>query len=321
MPVSTQVVEAHVQTWEARLGVSHRRHWPSRLFRHEVLENAVQLLRAGELLSRSAAANVMQRDVAPDDIINLNDTAHRYARLYFRPRTPTQYRIEGIRKASEIWNGKHAPVVYMFVFRSRELLTRPGVHFSRGNMQIPGMDVLDGDDNFGQLDFSKIFHEGSYRPEHADIKVWRCAEVLVDSPLPLDEGLEAIICRSDAERKTLLFHLGELAGHWANRIQVMSQPGFFNAEYAFVESVDLVGDGAHVRFHPRVRLPMESRIDLSIESVTNPLDRRDFHNLDLDIRKPWKFPFVLQEGQYKIEVKIEAELAYKNILHFALSPF
>lgn len=321
MPVSAQAIQAHVQTWEARLGASHRRHWPSRLFRHEVLENAVQLLKAGELLSRIEAANVMQRDVAPDDIISLSETAHQYARLYFRPRTPTQYRIEGIRKPSEIWNGKHAPVVYMFVFRSQELLVRDGVHFSRGNMQIPGMDILDGDENFQQLDFSKIFHEGSYPPEDADIKVWRCAEVLVDSPLALDGGLEAIVCRSDAERKTLLFKLGDLAMKWANRIQVMSQPGFFNAEYAFVESVDLSGDGVHVRFHPRVRLPMEARIDLSIESVTNSLNRRDFTNLDLDIRKQWKFPFELLEGQYKVEIKIEGELAYENTLHFALSPF
>lgn len=321
MPVSDQTLQAHVQTWEARLGSSHRRHWPSRLFRHEVLENAVELLRAGQLLSRADAEAVMQRDVAPDEIIGLNHTAHQYARLYFRPRTPTQYRIEGIRKPEEIWNGKHAPVVFMFVFRSVDLLSRDGVHFSKGNMQIPGTSVLDGDAHFQELNFSKIYHEGSYSPEDADIKVWRCAEVLVESPLALGPELEAVVCRSDAERKTLLHQLGEAAGVWAGRIQVMSQPGFFNAEYAFVESVDLASDGVHVRFHPRVRLPMESQIDLTIESVQNPLDRRDFNGLSLDIRKPWKFPFELSEGAYNVEIRIEAELAYQNVLNFGLAPF
>lgn len=269
MAVSVNLIDAHIQTWEARLAHSHRRHWPSRLFRHEVLENAVELLRAGTLLSRRHAQDVLRRDVAPDDIINANHDAHGYARLYFRPRTPTQYRIEGIRRPEEIWNGKHAPVIYMFVFKSRDLLARPGVHFSRGNMQIPGTEVLDGDENFGSLNFSKIYHEGSYGPDDADIKVWRCAEVLVDSPLNLDDSLEAIVCRSDAERKTLLHILGDESVRWASKIQVLSQPGFFNAEYAFVESVDLSSDGAHVRFHPRVKLPMEARIDRQLYTLVS----------------------------------------------------
>jgi hypothetical protein len=285
------------------------------------LENAVELLKARELLSRTAAQDVLRRDIAPDEIINLNHVAHNYARLYFRPRTPTQYRIEGIRRTEEIWNGKHAPVMYMFVFHSSQLLTRDGVHFSKGNMQIPGTEVLDGDNNFQSLDFSKIYHEGSYPPEHSDIKIWRCAEVLVDSPLELDDGLEAVVCRSDAERKTLLFHLGADAAHWASRLQVMTQPGFFNAEYAFVEAVDLLADGIHVAFHPRIRLPMEANVDLTVESITNPLHRRDFLNRSLDIRKKWKFPFDFADGRYSVTIKIEGEIAYSNVLNFNPNPF
>jgi hypothetical protein len=321
MAVSAEIISAHVQTWEARLATSHRRHWPSRLFRHEALENAVELLKTGQLLSRRHAQDVMKRDVAPDEIINLNHDAHDFARLYFRPRTPTQYRIEGIRRQDEIWNGKHAPVIYMFVFRSSELLTRPGVHFSRGNMQIPGTQILDGDDNFNGLNFSKIYHEGSYSPDEADIKIWRCAEVLVDSPLDLDNCLEAIVCRSDAERKTLIYFLGDFAENWINKIQVVSQPGFFNAEYAFVESVDLSADGVQVRFHPRIRLPMDSTIDLSVFDANNPLMRRDFLGKVLDIRKRWNFPAEFAEGSHVVEIKIEGELAYRNKLEFNLNPF
>ena len=321
MPISQALVTNHVQTWEARLGQSHRRHWPSRLFRHEVLQNAVELIRSGQLLSRIEAADILQRDIAPDEIINLNHSAHEFARLYFRPRTPTQYRIEGIRRAEEIWNGKHAPVIYMFVFRSSQLLTQDGVFFSRGNMQIPGTEILDGDEHFSQLNFTKIYHEGSYSPEHADIKVWRCAEVLVESPLVLDQYLEAVVCRSDAERKTLLHSLGPIADEWASRIQVMSQPGFFNAEYAFVESVDLSADGVHVRFHPRIRLPMEANVTLRVHRTDNPFDRRDFLDRTLDIRKKWKFPFEIAQGLYHVEIEIESEMAYKNDLTYLTDPF
>ena len=321
MPVSPHIIEGHVQAWEAKLGFGHRRHWPSRLFRHEVLENAVEVLRSGALLSRSDAFEMMQRDVAPEEIINLNNLAHRFARLYFRPRTPTQYRIEGIRKPDEIWNGRHAPVIFMFVFYSRALLSRPTVHFSRGNMQAPNAEILDGDDAFGSLLFEKVYHEGAYLPENADIKLWRCAEVLVESPLILDESLEAVVCRSDAERRTLLNALGGHAQLWTDRIRVMTQPGYFNAEYAFVESVDLAADGVKVRFHPRVRLPMECPVQLSIWNTQNPLDRRDFGIQSLDLRQRWSFPFQPTKGDYHVEIRLEGELAYRSILSFDVGPF
>lgn len=321
MPVSAKLVEEHVQSWETRLSFGHRRHWPSRLFRHEVFENAVEVLRSRVLLSRNHAQQAMLRDVAPEGIINLNNLAHKFARLYFRPRTPTQYRIEGIRRADEIWNDRHAPVLYMLVFKSRALLSRPGVHFSRGNMQIADAEILDGDDAFHSLLFDKIYHEGAYSQEHADIKIWRCAEVLVDSPLVLDDALEAVVCRSDAERKSLLFALGPSSEIWADKIRVMSQPGYFNAEFAFVESVDLASDGVKVIFHPRVKAPMSCSVKLSIVNHNNPMDRRDFKEQQLDLRQRWRFPFDPKSADYLVEVFLEGELAYRNVLNFDPNPF
>lgn len=320
MPVSIELIDEHVQTWESRLSFGHRRHWPSRLFRHEALENAVEVLRAGHLLSRADANDRMVRDIAPAEIIAANDIAHNFTRLYFRPRTPTQYRIEGIRRQDEVWNGRHAPVIFMFVFKKRLLLSRPQVYFSNGNMQAAGAEILDGDEAFASLAFDKIFHEGSYSPEHADIKVWRCAEVLTESPLLLDDALEAVVCRSDAERKTLLFALGQDSARWADRIRVMSQPGYFNAEYAFVEAVDLNPEGVKVVFHPRIRIPSEGRVSLSVCRSDNILDRRDFKDRELDLRKVWNFGFPLSAGQYMVEIHLESELAYRNILDFDVNP-
>lgn len=142
MGISAGVAANHISSWEAKLQSSYRRLWPSRLFRHEVLENAVNVLKSGQILSRHSANSVMARDIAPDGIINLTDAAHGYVRLYFRPKTPTQYRIEGIRREEEIWNERHAPVLYMFVFKSENTLTKSEVKFSAGNMQVPGTPVL-----------------------------------------------------------------------------------------------------------------------------------------------------------------------------------
>ena len=324
MAVSNHVVEEHIQAWETKLGASYRRRWPSRLFRHEVLENAIKILKAGKLYSRGDAVDLLERDVAPEDIINITHAAHGYTRLYFRPRTPTQYRIEGIRRAEEIWNGRHAPVLYMFVFKARSLLTRADVHFSRGNMQIPGTPILDGDAAFKTLAFGKIYHEGRYNPEdpdEADIKIWRCAEVLCESPLLIDDALEAVVCRSDAERKTLIYALGEEGPKWAPRIRIVSQPGYFNAEYAFVESVDLTSKGVSVRFHPRRSLPVEGNVKLVADNIDDFADTRTFKRQPLDLRSGWDFPFKVSEGSYRITIHIEDEIAYQNILFYEEDPF
>lgn len=321
MTVSAAVLEAHILQWEARLNPSYRARWPSRLFRHETLVNAVELLKSGQLLSRRDAENVMVRDIAPDAIINLNHAAHEYARLYFRPKTPTQYRIEGIRRADEVWNDRHAPILYMFVLKSREVLSRSNVYFSRGNMQIPGTEMFQGDEAFATLDFRKIYHEGSYPPEEADIKVWRCAEVLCESPLQLDDCIEAVVCRSDAERRTLLHLLGNAAPAWSARIRTVTQPGYFNAEYAFVESVDLNASGVGVKFHPRRKLPMATWVQLTIEPINSLVGPLNFARQELDLRTVWNFNSPMTPGSYRVTIFIDDELAYQSVLEYAEIPF
>jgi hypothetical protein len=321
MTITEGVLEAHILQWEARLNPGYRGRWPSRLFRHETLENAVELLKSGRILSRRDAAGLMRRDVAPEEIINLNQVAHDYARLYFRPKTPTQYRIEGIRRADEIWNDRHAPVLYMLVLKSRAILTRGDVCFSRGNMQIPGTPVLHTNEDFATLDFRKIYHEGGYPPEDADIKVWRCAEVLCLSPLMLNDCLEAVVCRSDAERKTLLDSLGGDAIGWAPLIRTVTQPGYFNAEYAFVESVDLNAGGVSVKFHPRRKLPMETWVQLSLQPLDMLIGSIDYARQELDLRKLWNFNYNMVPGRYRVTIYVDDELAYRSVLEYAEIPF
>lgn len=321
MGVSQKTITAHIQEWEAKLGPGYRKRWPSRLFRHEALENVVELLKAGQLLSRNDAQCLIKRDVAPDEIINANNLAHSYSRLYFRPKTPTQYRIEGIRRPEDIWNGKHAPVLYMLVFRAEKILTRGSTRFSRGNMQAANAEILNGDNAFGELDFRKIYHEGSYSQDEADIKVWRCAEVLCESPLIFDDCLEAIVCRSDAERRTLLYKLGNDRENWSPKIRTVTQPGYFNAEYAFVESVDLNSDALTVKFHSRRRLPFETWVEVEI----NPLDSLEgpvlFERKERDLRKRWNFLYKPAEGRYTAKIWIDDELAYESQLEYFEEPF
>jgi hypothetical protein len=313
--LSVECVSAHVQKWEQTLSVtsySHRRHWPSRLFRHEPLENIVPILLSGQLLSRNAAAlgGAIVNDIAPVEIINACHAAHDSVRLYFRPRTPTQYHIEGIREPADFYQGKHAPILYMMVFDAVRVLTAGGVRFSGSNMQ-GNPPVYDDDAHFNTLDFADIYHEGSIPGDDVSrIVRARCAEVLYPGSMPLLPYLSAVICRSAAERQLLLHQLGPLFPN-RERIRVFNEAGLFNADFAFVESVDLASDGIHVQFHSARRGAGTGAVEVRLYryGAVVPLLRWEKHALEF--WKKWQFSGQIAEGRYLIEIYVRGCLAYR----------
>lgn len=325
MPLSQATAEAHIATWEPTLrktSYPYRQHWPSRLFRHESLDNILLILSRGELLSReqAEAEQVLLNDVAPEHIIQANCAAHDSVRLYFRPRTPTQFHIEGIREVADYYHGKHAPVLYMMCFDSVRILTTDGVRFSDGNMQgLP--HVFHDDAGFGQLNFADVYHEGSIpEPDRERVRRARCAEVLVPSPLALAPALQAVICRSSAERQLLLHELGDEFPA-KERIRVFSEAGVFNADYAFVETVDLAKDGVHVKFHCPRRGSLSGTVELRITPLQPSGQAIHWKNLTLEFWKKWMFSYQLQQGTYLVEIWIRGCLAYRSKALLTDDPF
>lgn len=321
MPISQAACEQHIAKWETTLAKSaypYRKHWPGRLFRHEPLESAVRIIKSGDLRSRNHAAGIIANDVAPEGIIGANDIAHSDARLYFRPRNPTQWNIEGIREPVDYFKGKHAAVLYMLLFDARRVLTSPGVRFSDGNMQSHQSLVYSDDFGFSQLRFEDIYHEGVIQDRRDTIRRSRCAEVLCSSPLTLGGNLEAIICRSDAERRLLLHELGNKFVN-PSRVLVFKEPGLFNADYSFVESADLASDGLSVRLHPPRRGASLGRIQMSIIAENGQMISHADQSLDLS--KSWKFGAVISDGRYLVEIRLRNHLAYRSALVLDSSPF
>lgn len=323
MALSPSLIEEHITAWTRRLaGTSwpYRRHWPRRLFRHEPVQNAVQVLRACQLLSRQEvrARGIDHLDIADSNVINTRDDAYEFVRLYFRPRNPTQYRIEGVRRPEECPNNdpqRQAAVLVMLAFDAKTVLTRPGVRFSDGNMQAQGGRTHVGDDDrfFRGIDFEMVYHEGSFDPQSQrgwDIRRARNAEVLAPSPLFLDEQcLPSVICRTPAERATLLFLLGAQAPAWSGRILVEPTPGIFFREMAFIESVEADSKGVTVGFNAR-RDNQPVRVSLSIEDENG---RRILHPLpeELDLSIKWRWSVDLRPGRYVCEVLLEGFLAHR----------
>jgi hypothetical protein len=213
------------------------------LFHHTPLENAVSILNSGNLLSRAGSEGVRKRDVADPQVISTTAAAYDSVRLYFRPRTPTQYHLEGIRKPADLFKpGVHAPVIFIFVFDALTVLSRAGTKVSDGNMQSSYTNVYDTEEEFYGLDFASIYHDGpfdSQAPSSRDIVRARCAETLTPSPLLIASGLQAVLCRSPAERATLLHLLHpSVRSKWSDQIRVAAEPGLFDNRFAFVKSVD-----------------------------------------------------------------------------------
>jgi len=320
MALSLGFVRAHIAGWQQNLSLPYypyRKNWPRYLFHHSPLQNAVSILRSGQLCSRNDPTNPRPVDVAAAGVIDNTHAAHDFVRIYFRPCTPTQYRIEGIRRPGE---GKyndtsHAPVLVMFVLDAEAILTRAGTHFSDRNMQIPGTIYAATEQHFSTIPFDKVYHMGGISGDYSIIQ-HRCAEVLAVSPMPLNDVLQWVYCRSEAEREMLLFQLREAPVNWVDRIKVSDDLKVFQREYTFVEEVRLSSDGVIFQLNPRID---GKNISINLRVATT--DGRvvgSFVNSDFAPRPPtvlqWRHPCVLTPGPYHVEISLEGHLAYENII-------
>src|SRR2546426_496311 len=82
------------------LVATNHAHWPSFLFRVDDVRAAASILERGALCSRNRASalGLLQHDSASRGVIEHSpDWIKDCVRLYFRPRTPTEFRSEGFR--------------------------------------------------------------------------------------------------------------------------------------------------------------------------------------------------------------------------------
>ena len=321
MALSAAFVDQHIAHWQGQLTsphYAHRRHWPSHLFHHAPLENAVNILRDGCLRSRNDPKNLRTLDVAAPGVIGARDHAHDSVRLYFRPKTPTQWNIEGIRKAGECKYGEdaHAPVLVMFLLDARSVLTLPDIHFSDKNMQLASTVSGYDEGYFAQIPFAKVFSEGDTGGDRSLTNA-RCAEVLTLSPLSLSTTLRRICLRSEPEKDTLLHMLGEQRADWEQYCHVSDALKVFQKEYTFVDVLRLTSEGVIFRLNARKN---GGRIKVKID-VWDSQEHHvvDFYNeshepVPADPRSSWIWKHALQHDMYRVEVRLEGHLAYQSYM-------
>lgn len=178
---------------------------PRYLYHFTDIENVVGILSSGFLYSRNAALHegIMINDNASEEVIGITNEENKdYVRLYFRPKTPTQYRNEGIKSEHRSYEIlAHCPIPIFLLFDGEKVLSDSNTKFVEKNLALnpPKKSRID---DLLKFDFDKIFHNGPTGGDR-DIIEKRHAEVLIYEKYDLT-NLKLIVARSEAERETLL---------------------------------------------------------------------------------------------------------------------
>ena len=308
----------HMQQLPSSLKLDrNRQFWSRWLFRSDHVENAAEILNGGRLLSRAAAErrDVIRVDSGSPQYVGLLSAAHRnLVRLYFRPRTPTQYANEGIRPRGEIEYEAHMPVPVYLLF-DVSLLAEEGVRFTRGRLR-EGTPIGGSADFLKSIAFADVYHDGgvgrlgeSHR--RSEILNARHSEVVVKDELALDT-LTHIVCRSAAERETLLNLLSDDAwDRWLRKIHVdEGHRRMFEKRGTFVQRAELSDDRSQLvfysNFEPGMGGPFELVIEWSFEE--GMAHARDEHFTVSS--RPIVYSLTRPASRYRVRVTLDGNLAY-----------
>jgi hypothetical protein len=324
--LSNEFINSHIQHWQESFQNSSRKYrakWPKYLFRHEPVENAARILSSGVIQSRSGAQGIDHADIAPQGIIQNRNAAHDSVRLYFRPLNPTQFHVEGIKQDTDpkLANNAHAPILVMFVLKASSVLSLEGVEFSNGNMQRQNTQKGSSEEFFKTIDFENVYHEGAFRPEDKEVVLnARCTEVLTPSPLDLAHHLSFVFCRSEAEKRTLLFLTNQIDATLKNKIRTYSEPGVFQHTYTFVRRVDVSSTSIIIELHPR-KDNSNVTINVSVKLFCQGAFQTLVRNQSIAPVSPLRLPYRFPEGSHVVEIKVDGHVAYRAISAVSELPF
>ena len=253
---------------------------------------------------------------SPIVLAGTDDAVKDCARLYLRPKTPTQYNAEGIHSASSLEKARfpqaHCPVPVFFLFDSIDVLTRQKTEFSDGNLGSPKSCRYSTAEEFAQLPWQQIYHNGSFDPtERSNIVLRRCAEVVV--PQRLDLGaLRYVYCRSVAERESLLFLLPpKLRKRYHERIVASTRSELYFRRQTFIETVRLTSREITIHFSPETKSPGPFRLRIEVKSET-PSGTYGKPDLKLDENRAYRVRLQTVVDNYMVHIFLDEHLAYAN---------
>jgi hypothetical protein len=302
---------------EPNIKNSERSFWPSFIFHYTPLQTAVKILQDEKLKSRYSLEENNELTMSIGSRVILERTAPhkiKFVRLYFRPRTPTQFHIEGIRTKPEISGfNVHCPIPIFFLFESRKLLVLPETLFTNGNFSKGYVKIGNSAEFLESLPFEKIYHLGPYNPRiNFEIKFHRCAEVLYPNELDLST-LKYICCRSEAEKDTLLHQLPfKIWSDWHSKA-IVSRTRLFEAKWTYLEKVQLLKNEALLYFSPDSKTPGPFLAKLEIvDNDTGKIYTKEIADFYTNTVSAFKVNIPRDINSYMIKLCLDDNLCYQN---------
>ena len=260
------------------------------------------------------ALGVMGVDCASPEVIQATaEKWKQYVRLYFRPRTPTQYHSEGFRTSDRLELGAHCPVPVVMLFDSLEILTREDTQFSEGNLAANARTGKDAA-FLRRIPFEMVYHDSWFEPsEKKDIIFHRHAEVIIPNELELSP-LRFVACRTQAEYETLLHLLEpEAREKWSGHIGLGMKANLHYRRWTFIEEVELTREKIRFQFNPSSKTPGPFRANVQIsEDATGGKYawRSDAYmgnsTLEINLRG------LRHPEAYRVRLELDGNLAYAN---------
>lgn len=317
--LNSHLIERHIDLQKQRLQGGYRKWWPNFIYHTTSLENAVNILSDGRILSRFNAQDQarLRNDIADSSVISSTDSTWKsFARFYLRPKTPTLYINEGCKPWNEIINQAHCAVPICFLLNAKEVLTRSDCIFSDGNLASSGAKTGNDADFFLKMPFDKIYHEGPHNDR--SITFHRNAEAVIPNSLDLS-SLEYIACRTEAEKETLLELLEyDLRFKWKDKIGVLTRYPVFNEEWNFIREVKWNRSEIIIKFNEqnrKARGPFS--LEIGISQIWNSQVGPYIH-LENDYILPNDYKIGLNSFANKslnVWVKMDSNLMYQNSFH------
>ncbi|MER2173037.1 MAG: DarT ssDNA thymidine ADP-ribosyltransferase family protein [Carnobacterium sp.] len=220
-----------------------RKSWTRYCYHFSHIDNIISILNIGKVYSRSKSKELelMQNDNASQDVINqTNILVKDYVRLYFRPKTPTQYHNEGLRNLRTTTNlNAHCPFPVFLLFDLKQVLTSENSFFCKHSLAHSSeYHLCNTPLELANFPFSKIYHDRSFSgAQRNEIISHRQAEIVVPNEMSLNT-LKKIMVRSIAEKETLMYMLSDDSKKKYNElIQIDSKKIVFFGRWTFIEEV------------------------------------------------------------------------------------
>lgn len=285
---------------------------PRYLYHFTDIENLISIIEKSYICSREYAIekNLMKNDNASSEVIHkTSETNKKFVRLYFRPKTPTQYHNEGIKSVGRDYlYDAHCPIPVFLLFDSKAMLSRQNTQFVERNLALNPPIKKDIDDLL-LFDFEKIFHSGPTQKGDKEIIEKRHAEVLIEEKCDLT-SLKYIVCRSMAE-KEMLEKLLSYKGIDTTLldIRVDGQNLLYNKSKAYIDYVELALEYIKVGF---VNFNYLTSTDEIIFLMKNLLTNES-QEVELEVSQcasPSIFRISGDKDVYEFSILVNRKLAY-----------